>query len=310
MIQFQQMKLLQSSVQFSDEQASNFLIAVVLSAACVGGVLHGVAMGLRKYYGEGRPKYWLEWRWWIGVVTDAIGGCSIWPAMPFVSVHLLVPLIIVIQLASSYIFGVTIFEEKSNGYSNWGLLFSAIGVIGLSLSTEAKAALFDIDSFWINLVTWHFLVTSAMCLVSIAGSFFICHRSAFWALASGLLEGWQYLCSRSLAVAIHDGAVFSFHSAVVGAITMKVCCILLILHFQQIGLEADLFRFAGIYLVSTTSFICLYGFAFFGDALPLSASFALSAIATLAGIWLLNQGMTETQAEKKSCIEDAPLAQA
>jgi len=77
--------------------------ALVILSACVGGALHGVAMALRKFYGAGNGQYYLEWRWWLGTATDAVAGCLLWPAMPIVPVQVFVPMVIVVQLSSSYL---------------------------------------------------------------------------------------------------------------------------------------------------------------------------------------------------------------
>merc|ERR1719359_1338248 len=60
-------------------------------------------MALRKFYGQGHENFWLEWRWWIGAIVDGIAGCLIWPAMPYLTVDILAPLVIVVQLSSSYL---------------------------------------------------------------------------------------------------------------------------------------------------------------------------------------------------------------
>merc|ERR1719433_2662947 len=70
---------------------------------------------------------------------------------------------------------------------------------------------------------------------------------------------------------------------------VKGLCIVSILHSQQLGMASNLSRFAGIYLVSGTIFICALGAAMFGDNLELSPIFMASMFLTLAGIGLLSQ---------------------
>lgn len=268
----------------------DFIYYAVLALACCGGALHGAAMALRKSGGDGQNHYYLEWRWWLGTVTDAIAGAMIWPAMPLVSVQILVPLIIVVQLGASYIFGLLFFEEKCVLRTNLGLAVAAAGIIGVSLTTDPEAADFSMSDFESRWVSMHFMAANVIVLLTIAASFGTLHRSTAWALAAAALEGIQYICSRSLV-----DSVFEFHSnvfaqpIVFAVIGLKITCILFILHFQQLGLAGDLSRFAAIYLASCTLFICTYGVVFFGDKIGISFGFVASALLTLGGIWLLNQ---------------------
>jgi hypothetical protein len=268
-------------------------------------------MGLRKYYGEGHEQYWLQWRWWIGVVADGFAGFLIWPAMPFYSVQILMPLVIVMQLATSFLVGLVFFQEKSSWRSNAGLLCSAIGVIGLSLSTKHTAKPFNIDLFWSSWVTLKFLTVCAIATFATVSSFIVSHRSTAWALAAAVMEGVQYLCSRTLASALYQNR-WDNHSigVAVTATFIKVFCILLIVHFSQLGLESDLSRFAGIYLVGCTLAICTFGLAFFGDEVPLTVGFLTSALFTLAGIWLLNKIQVEDpcKADKEQLDSESPCA--
>jgi len=248
-------------------------------------------MAMRKYYGEGHAQYWLQWRWWLGAVADGMAGFMIWPAMPFVSVQILAPLIIVSQLSSSYVLGLLVFQEKSSVHHNVGLALAVSGVVGISMSTPHHAAPFDTDQFWAALVAPHFLLAILLAFCVLLGSFTFAHRSTFWALAASVLEGMQYCCSRTIVDSL---VVYEFHflkePAVLAAICIKLCCIAGILHTQQMGLESDLSRFAGIFLVGCTLFMCVFGTAFFGEQVRSSWAFLASALFTLGGIWLLNQG--------------------
>jgi len=280
-----------------DEPVSKWVYVFVLTLAMCGGALHGIAMALRKKYGEGIEKYWLEPGWWVGTIADGFAGWMIWPAMPFVSVQILVPLIIVLQLGSSYILGLFLFHEPCLLNRNLGLACAFAGVIGVSLSTSHQASHFSIGEFWAGWVTTRFLATSVIILIILTGCFKFIHRSSFWALVAAACEGIQYICSRSIVDSIFErGVDFIFKLAVLAAIAIKICCILGILHSQQLGFnnKADLSQFAGIYLIGCTVFTCVYGWAFFGDAMPYginlgSFSFVISFCLTSAGIWLLNQ---------------------
>jgi len=269
---------------------SNYVYTLVLLLGCVGGALHGCAMAIRKKYGEGIEKYWLEWKWWAGTILDGFAGFCIWPAMPYVPVHLFAPLIIVIQLGTSYILGLIMFGEKCIMKHNIGVACAAAGIIGVSLSTNHAAAHFSIDEFWAGWVTPRFIMTNLVIAALLGVSFPLVHRSSFWALMAAGCEGIQYICSRAIVDSIFDHMhEFVSKPAVYVAFIIKGLCILGILHFQQLGLESDLSKFAGIYLVGCTLFTCIEGAAYFGDEMPMTFPFFASAFLTLTGIWLLNQ---------------------
>lgn len=288
-----------------DQRVSDWVILLVLICAGCGGCLHGIAMALRKKYGEGHEKYWLEWRWWAAVVTDGVAGALIWPAMPFVSVQILMPMVVVIQLGTSYILGSLLFQERLSWHGNAGLMCSVLGVVGLCLSTSHIAAPMKVEDFWDAWVAVEFLIANAVCCMIVGGSFVACHRSTSWAISCAVLEGLQYLCSRTMASVIYEGVWDTARSRVlVAAVVLKALCILGIVHFSQLGLESDLSRFAGIYLVGCTLAICAYGSVFFGDLAQLTLPFMASAFSTLAGIWLLNKDMQGAEGDTK--IKDNP----
>lgn len=275
--------------------------ALVIVSACVGGALHGVAMALRKFYGKGHEQYYLEWRWWLGTGSDAVAGCLLWPAMPIVPVQILVPLVIVVQLSSSYILGLMVFREKFALNHNLGLTFAIVGVLGVSMSTAHRAAAFPIEEFFGAWVSIRFMLANLLAVALLVCSYLFAHRSTFFALLSAVLEGLQYICSRTIVESLFDFKLLFFeHPAVLAAVGIKACCILGILHFQQQGLESDFSRFAGIFLVSCVMFTCIYGTAFFGDEIPSSFVFAGSSIFTLGGIWLLNH----VEDEEHEVIDD------
>jgi len=268
--------------------------------------MHGLAMALKKKYGEGHDKYWLEWKWWVGNITDGCAGCLIWPAMPFVSVHILVPLIIVTQLCTSYVLGLVMFQEKNVMLHNLGLFCAAAGVVGVSLSTSHEASNFAIADFWASCLAPRFIMLNLVVVVTLSGCFVLVNRCTFWALVAASFEGMQYICSRSIVDSIFDHQLeFFTHPAVLVAIGVKAMCIVGIIHSQQLGLDADLSRFAGIYLVSCVLVTCMYGVGFFGDSMPLSLGFAASATSTLAGIYFLNQNPGDDVASEKVPKEEA-----
>lgn len=277
---------------------------LAMASGCVGGMMHGIAMAVRKQYGQGHAYYWLQWRWWLGTSCDGIAGLFIMPAMPFVSVQILMPLIVVVQMLTSYSLGLFFFREKATSRHHLGVICAVAGVIGLGLASPLQASDFSISSFWAYWLRTPFLISNLVSLLALATLFAVMHRSTFWGMAAGFSEAVQYVCTRALA-----DAAFEFNSvsamlvsgAVWAAAILKILCIVFSLHFQQKGLESDLSRFAGIYLVGSTLFICVYGAVYFSDHIPLSWTFFSAATSTLAGIWLLN-GAEHLEGEEQKLI--------
>merc|ERR1719195_1294519 len=141
-----------------------------------------------------------------------------------------------------------------------------------------------------------FLATIAVSMIFLGLSRTVLGPWAFWALTGGFLEGLQYLCSRTLADAIYESRQVDLTAKYLPVFltvfflgALKVFCIVSILHSQQLGMASNLSRFAGIYLVACTIFICSLGAAMFGDNLELTPIFMASMFFTLAGIGLLSQ---------------------
>lgn len=297
--------LLVASVFGPDESGHGSVYVLVLTCAALGGAMHGVSMAVRKYYGESPQIYWMRWKWWVGIALDGVSGLLIWPAMPLVPVEFLIPLVMVVQLSTTYILGYLVFEEMPNWKGNCGIVCSMAGVAGLSLSSLHNPESWNFDMFLASWLTMRVVIANASCLCVLSASLMLLHRSIFLALAAGFLEGLQYLCSRSLAAAVYDKVAIT-HVAFLAALGIKGTCIVMIIHLQQLGLECDFSRFAGIYLMSSTLFMCTYGAAFFGDHLHLlSPAFLGSATTTLIGIWLLNEGIGSPKDTSGGPLADA-----
>jgi len=274
-----------------ETQTSASTFALVLGIACVGGCLHGLSLALRKYYGQGHAyDFWLQWRWWIGAIMDAGAGFLDWPAMPVVSVQLLAPLIIVLELGTSYACGLMIFKEKVSWQHNMGIIFGIIGVIGIGLSTPPRTTSFSTDEFFDAWFTPRFLFANVCVMVILILAYVYAHRVTFFAFAAGVLEGLQFISSRIIAdsLFVAGGVSLLMHPAVIVAACLKAGCILGILQISQLGLQSGLSRFTGIYVVTTTLCMCLYGTTFFGEQVRTSLGFIASGLFTLVGICLLN----------------------
>jgi len=291
--------LLQS---FTAPPAENVLFLAIASASA-GGALHGVSMAMRKHFGAGHERYWLQWRWWTGVLSDGVAGCLIWPTMPFVSVEVLVPLVHVIQLCTSHVLGLLFFQETAKLRNSLGVVCALAGMLAISLSTSAKAANFSIEEFWAAWLHPRFLLAAGIAALVLVAAFAKAPRPTAWAFAGAVLEAIQYICSRSLIDTAMEDQVFR-NAAVLAAACLKGLCIVFILHFQQQGLQADFSRFAGTYLVASMVAICAFGAAFFGDKVEAHLAFASSFLFTLVGIWLLHDN-EETAPSTEPAVTDA-----
>jgi hypothetical protein len=295
---YSQLQITEEDLMPKADPISDAGYAIVVILACIGAALHGVAMALRKRFGAGHDgfEFWGQWRWWTGAVLDGVAGCLIWPAMPYVPVELFTPLIIVIQLGSSCAIGGAYFKEKTSWYHRVGVICAVLGVIGIGLSEPRRAAPFEINHFWSAWVSRRVLVVDCVAASLLIGSRAFAQPVTFWAISSSILEGWQYICSRTIMDSMVTLKWNFLTPTVAAAGCMKVCFGLTGLHFQQSGLQSDLSSFAGMFLVGCTLFMCVYGTSFFGDELRASGKFSASASITLAGIWLLN--LNEERREK------------
>eukprot|EP00931_Biecheleriopsis_adriatica_P024106 TRINITY_DN15102_c0_g1_i1.p1 TRINITY_DN15102_c0_g1~~TRINITY_DN15102_c0_g1_i1.p1 ORF type:complete len:358 (+),score=61.52 TRINITY_DN15102_c0_g1_i1:230-1303(+) len=270
-----------------DDTAVLISLLLVLSS----GALHAVAMAMRKYYGEGHRSYWLNCQWWLGVICDGLAGMVVWPAMPVISVQLLVPVCTVVQLSVGYLLGIFMFKEQVAMANHAGLCLAGIGVVGLGFSGENLAT----DSE-LSLAQWvqpSFLKAFACCLAVVLGTFALnMPRAASWAMAAGLAEAVQFLASRSLAdvvMRLRSGVQPVSLPLLVPLVVIKIFSIIGSLHCQQVGFKGQLSRFVGIFLVLTNLLTVVLGLSFFADKVTISVGFLSSAFVTLAGIWLLNK---------------------
>lgn len=278
--------------EFGTAEHSQHILHLCLLSAAIGGVLHAVAMAMKKYWGGGVDKYWLEGKWWIGFCVDLLGGLMIWPAMPIVSVQILTPLVVVVQTLSTYAFGVCFFKEAPTHRSNAGVAFGIAGAIGLSHVHTMAPPKFAVTNYWQQWLRQEILITLAASAVIIGVAMALRLSSTLWAIVGGFLEGIQFTTSRALADAAVVGYWYPcfFKGATCwGIALLKVSCGVGIVHASQLGLATDLSRFAAKYLVASSIFSCWFGAAYFGDHVDLTITLFLSVLSTLIGIWLLSE---------------------
>jgi len=272
--------------------------ALLFACLGLGGVLHGVGMAVRKHAGSGHTTWesLARWQWWTGALVDAVGGMLIWPAMPYISVNLIMPCVTVLQLGVAYCIGCYYLKEPTSASSHAGLVLAIVGVIGLSVSNPSHAAGFSMDLFWAHWVQTPLLVASGICIVMIVGAYFLAHRSTFWALSAAATEAVQFICSRALVGTALTGKIAQ--PGTIGAAVMKCTCVVAILVFQHWGFQSDLSRFSGVFLAGGTFLICTLGTIYFGDTVVLSKAFLISSTSALIGIWLLNEAVPSKDDEQ------------
>jgi len=275
--------LLLSGLADGHTDAGTLLWAAAL--VLTGGALHGIAMALRKFFGQGHCDYWKQWRWWSGVLCDAIGGLCIWPAMPVLAAQVLMPMATVCQLVVAYSLALAFFREHVAVVNHLGLVLAVAGVVGISASSPIHAAPEASAERWEQP---RFLCVFLLCAGLAVGSFAL--KASFrWALATAFCEAVQFLTSRTIAGAFENwGTEEQSAVSLLCAAALKATCIICIMHFQQMGMEEELSRFVGTFMVATNLLTVVMSLSFFGDQVRLSALFLGSAALTLLGIWLLN----------------------
>merc|ERR1719359_1950172 len=109
-----------------------------------------------------------------------------------------------------------------------------------------------------------------------------------YALLSAFFDGMQFLGTRTVAAAVEKHGSLS-EPTDVAALALKITCVLLVLHFQQLALGGDLSR-VGASLPVLQNLMCgSLGAAFFGDLLDISTGLVTAACMTGLGLWLLSR---------------------
>ena len=265
-----------------------WLTVFAVSFALLGGAIHGTAMAARKYYARGQPNYWNEPRWYIGVLGDAVGGAFCWPAMPLLSVFVYIPLTILAQMGSSYLTGIYLFKENSTYVKTAGLLVAVFGVFALAVQGEAEKVTVSVTEFWPRLADSTFLAANGLNLLLIIAVHK--RRDLAFMLAAAWMDATQFLCSRTLASFLEEDdrpwQPVAVDLSLIAAI--KLITMVLVLHFQQQALEADLVIVGTLYPVAVNLGTCVLSAAYFGDQLALTPNTAACSAAILVGFALLS----------------------
>lgn len=261
------------------------------SLACAGGGLHGVALGVRKRSCSGDTSWWTQCLWWLSFLCDGWASLLIWPAMPIISVELLMPMVLVPQLVVSYAIGCLFMGDAPSARRQTGIAFSIIGTLGLGMSTPVKAEHFDIDTFWFRCQQTNFLLANACCGCLIIFAFLGADKSHGWACLAAFGEAMQYILTRAIAKVFFGGGADLSNPTILCVFLAKSLFFLLIIGCQQCGLSASkgLSSFSGVYLMATVLLTCTQGAVFFGDPIVLSEAFVISAMGTAVGMSLLIQ---------------------
>eukprot|EP00440_Ansanella_granifera_P066348 gb/GFBE01071963.1/.p1 GENE.gb/GFBE01071963.1/~~gb/GFBE01071963.1/.p1 ORF type:complete len:319 (+),score=68.53 gb/GFBE01071963.1/:1-957(+) len=255
------------------------------AAAVVAGVFHALAMALRKFYGAG--NYLLQPGWWAGCLADGIGGIVFTLASPLLAVQIFVPLTAVSQLSAAYAVGFCFFGEESSVRRHAGFALSVISVVILSMVPWAEGKAIE-GSFWTLWLQPHFLVVSVGWLLLIAVLFAFFSDEDGSALLSALFDGVQFLFSRTLALNVEAaGGVLSPHSAEMFA--GKMICALLVLHFQQRALHAELSRMGALLPLMQNLTTASLGLSFFGDAVEVTPPLVIGMLLAAVGFWSLSE---------------------
>eukprot|EP00438_Fugacium_kawagutii_P033876 Skav201121 [mRNA] locus=scaffold185:506227:512983:- [translate_table: standard] len=317
------MVILQTS-QFGEAQQSSIhaqiqrylrllhMLAPVMAAG--SGALHAYGMALRKRHGgEAAAKakaYWTEPGWWLGLLMDLLGGrrgcrgVAFSLAAPLMAVELLVPLTAVAQLATAFLCGCFIFQERSTLMQQLGFVLSVTAVVLLGSATFQQSQFHTAGGhnsaarFWKLWIKPYLgvrcgLWVHAFCFSSTLCCFLcISHATAF-AVLSAYFDGIQFLFTRTIAVILEAGSKLNgaFMAPWPCAYSLaKAICAIGALHWQQHALGEDLTAIGSVLpLLQMNLTQASLGSSFFGDMLRVTPSLVAAALLAPLGVWLLAQ---------------------
>lgn len=279
----------------SSSQIQRHLRLMQLAAplvAVLSGALHAYGMALRKRHGK--APYWRQQGWWIGLLMDLLGGLAFSLAAPLMAVELLVPLTAVAQLATAFLCGVCLFQERSTVMQQLGFVLSVTAVVLLGSATFSQrhfhvAAQHGTARFWKLWLKPHFLCVHAFWLGSTALCFLLSSHATSFAVLSAYFDGMQFLFTRTIA-AILEVSLKLEHVLLVQLAVGKAFCAIAAIHWQQHALgEEDLTTIGSVLPLLQNLTQASLGVSFFGDQLQLTPSVVLAAASAPVGLYLLAQ---------------------
>lgn len=288
-----------STTSTPDDASGNLLYFLAFAGAGVSGILHALAMGARKLYGEGHTEYWRRPGWWLGVVCDGCAGALFTFSTPQVAVQILLPIVATTQMCSGFLCGTMCFKERSQWSSRIGLVFAGTGVLLLASHGNAEAQTLSPQEFWSHWLGVPFLIVISIWLIIIS-CIFKSDRAGGFALLSAFCDGIQFLGTRTAAAALEKKGSLEDPSDVC-AVILKIICVLLVLHFQQMALGSEFSRVGAILPVMQNLMCGTLGVCFFGDSVGMTPRFVGASLVIVLGLVLLSRNSREKVQDKVEC---------
>eukprot|EP00441_Pelagodinium_beii_P027322 CAMPEP_0197668730 /NCGR_PEP_ID=MMETSP1338-20131121/70143_1 /TAXON_ID=43686 ORGANISM="Pelagodinium beii, Strain RCC1491" /NCGR_SAMPLE_ID=MMETSP1338 /ASSEMBLY_ACC=CAM_ASM_000754 /LENGTH=266 /DNA_ID=CAMNT_0043248181 /DNA_START=120 /DNA_END=920 /DNA_ORIENTATION=- len=245
-------------------------------------------MALRKQGGSLEERYWLNWRWFTGVLLDGIAGILFMAVVPFAPTIILLPVIAISNMSSGYLIGLFCFGEPKSWRGCLGLFFSAVAIISLAgQAVEGTGPEVIKLSFFESAVQLDFLFVNLIVFLVLVATYLSSDPSMFFMLLAAYSDGLQFLTTRTLSNAVLQGTVLTPTMWFVGG--LKCLLIIVNLHCQQLALAQNLSRFAATYPLATAMLPMSLGTAFFGEHLKATFELGLAVAAAFFGLVLLSE---------------------
>lgn len=276
-----------------------------LAMGVTSGVLHAVAMALRKEGGaRAADKEGCAGALWLaGCALDFMGGVVLMSAMPFVTATLLLPTLGVSQMGTGCFIGVWWLREPGCVRNYAGFACAVLGVILLGAGTDCKANVHSVAGFWAAWTQLPFLRLNGCLVLLLAVLNIFADRCTVFLFLSAWTDSLQFLASRMLATVLVARGDF-LSPGVFAAGCLKVVCVLLFLAFQQRALESSLSRVAGLYPLVGNLMPCILAASFYDEHLEPTPGLLLAALLTLLGVRLLSP---QGHVGELACAKSAPL---
>lgn len=269
---------------------ANATEAYALALAVFAGSGHALALALRKQLGKGRTDYWREPQWWLGLLGELAAGACFAVCTPWLPVQVLMPVVAVTQMGGTYLLGLFYLGERGSAQQHVGLAIALAGVVRLACLKDSAAGESLVDDFLAHFEQLPFLSVNALWISIITCVWHLGSRSVAYALLSSYADGVQFLCTRTLFSALErNGGLF--HPAALAALTLKLCCVVADIHFQQLAIRGQLSRIGASLPVFQSLMGGSLGDTFFGDYVSRARLPALisAMVMTVGGLGLLVQ---------------------